>query len=143
MCLEYAHMKKCVPQKHLMQDVQIRQMKNANFVMVREMTDKHFGSCQRGFHIVFSNGWCMDASIGPGVYCENRYGLDNNNLPEVVESDDCETIVQDNTGHDRTLMIGMALGLRVDGEGESGILPYLKFENWLRVFDYVRQQEAL
>ena len=105
--------------------------------------NKHFGASQTGFHIVFSNGWLIDASIGPGVYCENRYELDNHNLPEVVESDNCETIVQDNTGPDRTLMIGLVLGLRTDGEGESGVLPYLKFEDWLRVFDYVRQQEAL
>jgi hypothetical protein len=108
------------------------------------MMDKHFGSWQRGgFHIVFSNGWLIDTSIGPGVYCENRYELDNHNLPEEIESDDCETVIQDNTEHNRTLMIGIILGLKTVGKGESEVLPYLKFEDWLRVFDYVRQQEAL
>ena len=83
--------------------------------MVNNM-DKHFTSCRRGFVITFENGWCIDAAIGPGSYSENyRESFKN----EVMESDDCETIVMDNNEQDRTLEVGTILGVRVDGNKRS------------------------
>lgn len=106
-------------------------------------TEKHFGSTDGQFAIVFANGWWIDASFGPGSYSNNHRRLDIHNLPEFVECENCETIVNDNLQHDRTLEVGKILGIRVDGNEVTAIMPYLKFEDWLRVFDYVRAQERI
>jgi len=105
--------------------------------------EKHFGVSDMGLVITFSNGWWLDASIGPGSYSDNHRGLDIHNLPELVESEDCETIINDNCGNDRTLEVGKLLNIRVDGNEVSAIMPYLEFEDWLRVFDYVREQKRV
>jgi len=102
--------------------------------------DKHFTSCQRGFVITFENGWCIDAAIGPGSYSENYYESFKN---EVMESDNCETIIKDNTGRDCTLEISKILMIFVSGDKRSAVLPHMKFADWLKVFDYVRKQERV
>ena len=107
------------------------------------MSDKHFGASNTQFVITFNNGWWLDASFGPGSYSENHRGLDIRNLPELVESNNCETIVQDNVGHDRTIEIGKLLNIRTDGNEVFAIMPNLKFEDWLKVFDYVRNREMI
>lgn len=112
-------------------------------MIIEDNSEKHFGVSDAQFVITFSNGWWLDASFGPGSYSENHRGLDIHNLPELVKSKDCETIVNDNLGHDHTLEIGKLLNIRVDGDKVSAIMPYLKFEDWLRVFDYVRVQQRI
>lgn len=104
--------------------------------------EKHFAVSDNGLIITFSNGWWLDASIGAGCYCDN-HRLSMRNLPELLESEDCETIVQDNLGRDRTLEIGTILNIRVEGNEATAIMPYLKFEDWLRVFDYIRAQKRI
>jgi hypothetical protein len=105
--------------------------------------EKHFGASDTQFVITFVNRWWLDASFGPGTYSDNYRRMDIFNLPEFVESENCETIVRDNLGNDRTLEIGKILDIRVDGIEISAIMPYLKFEDWLRVFDYVREQKRV
>jgi hypothetical protein len=111
-------------------------------IMTEENSEKHFAMSESGIVITFSNGWWLDASIGAGCYCDN-HNIRRQNLPEVIESEDCETIVQDNLGRDRTLEIGEILNIRVEGNEATAIMPYLRFEDWLRVFDYVRAQERV
>lgn len=97
---------------------------------------------QNGIVLILDNGWMVDASFGKGSYSDNyivkwRYETP----PHELESDTCETIVQDNLGEDRTLEISKVLNIRCDGDKQSAIMPYLEVKDWLRVLEYVMKQE--
>ena len=101
---------------------------------------KHFSRFANGFAIVFDNGWLVDAAFGTENYCQNGRTYHISNPPEMLESDDCETCITDNEGKDQTYAVGRVLGLRVDGNRNDpiSVLPYLSFNDWLRIVDYVK-----
>lgn len=99
---------------------------------------KHFSRYRNGFGIHFENGYFVDAVFGAGNYADNRHEFSYGEEPEEMESDTCETIIVDGDGVDRTLEIGKCLNLRVDGNKESAVFPYLHFNDWLRIVDYVK-----
>jgi hypothetical protein len=100
---------------------------------------KHFSRSPLGFAITLDNGWCIDASFGAGNYAENRHKYTYTTMPEEMESCDCETIIQDGNGVDRTFEIAQSLNIRVDGKNESAVIPNLKIRDWLRIVNYVNE----
>jgi len=98
---------------------------------------KHFSRYRNGFGITFDNGYFVDATFGAGNYAENRHEYQYGEEPEDLESENCETIIIDGDGVDRTLEIGKCLGLNVNGDKDSAVLPYLHFNDWMRIINYV------
>lgn len=101
--------------------------------------NKHFSRFENGFAIVFDNGWMVDAAFGTQNYCQNNRTYNIRSAPEMLESNDCETCITDDEGRDRTYEVGKRLGLRVDGQecDPISVLPYLHFNDWLRIIAYV------
>jgi len=109
------------------------------WTLINMKVTKHFSRFENGFAIVFNNGWLVDAAFGTENYCQNGRSYHISDPPEMLESEDCETCITDDEGKDRTYEIGHCLGLRVDGNKNDpiSVLPYLHFNDWLRIVDYV------
>jgi hypothetical protein len=97
---------------------------------------------ENGIVLILDNGWLIDASFGKGSYSDNHnVEWDYSHPPTEIESDTCETVVEDNLGEDHTLEIAKNLGLRSDGDKRCAVMPYLDMKDWLRVLAYVMKQE--
>jgi len=92
-----------------------------------------------GFDITLDNGWNIDAQFGAGNYASNYRKFNMKNMPVNMESPNCETIIIDGNGVDRTFEIAHELNIPFTGGKNAAVIPYLKINDWLRIVNHINK----
>lgn len=99
---------------------------------------KHFEKNMMGFSLTFENGWCIDASFGPGTYSDNHnMYVESDRFPESFESNTCAAIILDNEGNDRTYEVAKHFHHKCYEKCPE--LMYLQFNDWWKLAQFVQQ----